>query len=51
MEPICQNVRTDKFYSFVLGISISFVIVIMNTVLKIVVVEAIKFIGDDTISS
>lgn len=49
-EPICYNVQQDKYWSSILGISISFIIVAVNVILKLSVTLLVEWIGDDLVS-
>lgn len=49
-EPICLKYRNDQFYSKMLGLSITVIIIVINTILKKCVVALVSWIGEDTIS-
>lgn len=46
--PFCANFYKDKMNSFVLGTSISFIIIAVNTILKILIIKLIESIKHDT---
>lgn len=50
-EPICYNVREDKYWSSVLSVSISFIVVGMNTILRYAVMYLVQWVGDDSVST
>lgn len=50
-EPICQNVREDKYWASVLSVSISFIVVGMNIVLRYAVMYLVQRVGDDSAST
>lgn len=47
---VCQAYFEDKKMSMILGTSISFIIIIVNTILKMVIINLITWIGEDTVS-
>jgi hypothetical protein len=47
-EPICQTYVSDTFKGRVLGMSMSVIIVGTNFVLRMIMMELIKWIGEDT---
>jgi hypothetical protein len=49
-EPICKRYRDDKFFSKVLALSITVIIIAINTILKQCVVLLVSWIGEDTVS-
>ena len=49
-EPICLKYRNDKFFSKMLALSITVIIIVINTILKACVVALVGWIGEDTIS-
>jgi hypothetical protein len=50
-EPICYNVREDQYWSAVLSVSISFIVVGMNIVLRYAVMYLVQWVGDDSLST
>lgn len=50
-EPICYNVREDKYWSSVLSVSISFIVVGMNIILRYAVMYLVQWVGDDSLST
>lgn len=42
--------ENDKIISFILGTSISFIIIIVNAILKSVIIKLIEWIGEPTVS-
>lgn len=46
-DSICYHMYWDKLASKTLGISISFIIVGMNLILRYTIVYLIEYIGDD----
>lgn len=49
-EPICLKYRNDQFFSKMLALSITVIIIVINTILKLCVVGLVGWIGEDTIS-
>lgn len=49
-EPICKKYRNDQFYSKMLALSITVIVVTINTILKLCVVALVGWIGEDTVS-
>lgn len=49
-EPICLKYRNDKFFSKMLALSITVIIITINTILKQCVVLLVSWIGEDTVS-
>lgn len=49
-EPICLKYRNDQFFSKMLALSITVIIIVINTILKKCVVGLVSWIGEDTIS-
>ena len=47
-EPICKTWYMDTFIGKGLGIAMSFIIVFINTVLRLISISLIKWIGEDT---
>jgi hypothetical protein len=52
VEPIaiCAIYFSDKLWSTALGTAISFIIIIVNTILKIITIKLVEFIQEDTLS-
>lgn len=46
--PVCQTFNSDKLRSLVLGQSVAFIIIAINTILKIVIIKGIEWVGEDT---
>lgn len=49
-EQICLQYTNDKLASKILGLGITGIVVAVNVILKLVVIELVAFIGEDTIS-
>lgn len=49
-EPICLDYANDKQMSKLYGLSITLIIVVINTILKLIIVNLVNWIGFDTIS-
>jgi len=47
---LCKVYNKDAFMSKILGTSVAFFIVIVNTILKIFIIKLIEWIGEDTFS-
>ena len=47
---VCEEYFQDKQMSKLLGTAISFIIIIVNTILKTVIIKLITWIGEDTVS-
>jgi hypothetical protein len=47
---VCKEYFKDKSNSKNLGTAISFIIIIVNTILKMVIIKLITWIGEDTVS-
>jgi hypothetical protein len=47
-KAICYNYMTDTFNAKILGGVMSFSIVVINTILRLVMITLIKWIGEDT---
>lgn len=47
---ICDLYFKDKKMSQILGTSISFIIIAVNTILKMVIINLITWVGEDTVS-
>lgn len=50
-QPICLEYSNDMLKSKLIGQSIAFIIVGINVVLKIVIIELIRWVGEDTCSA
>ena len=50
-QPVCLEYANDMLYSKLIGQSIAFIIVAINVVLKLVIIELIKWVGEDTCSA
>ncbi len=51
LYPSCEVYRGEKFFGFIFGSFMSFVIVVINSVLRMVMITLIKWIGEDTHSA
>ena len=47
-EAICQQYFKDKLWSAILGQSIAFIIIGVNVVLKMIIIQLVMWIGEDT---
>ena len=47
-QPICKEFFKDKLWSMILGQSISFIIIGVNVILKIIIIELVCWVGEDT---
>ena len=50
-QPVCLEYSNDMLNSKLIGQSIAFIIVGINVVLKIVIIELIRWVGEDTCSA
>ena len=49
-EQICLQYQNDKLFSKILALSITVIVVAVNTIIKKVVVALVGWIGEDTVS-
>jgi hypothetical protein len=44
----CANFNEDKKNAFILGLCITIAIIVINTILKILIISLITWVGEDT---